>query len=257
MGIKRKPASTSQNESVRAVSRALDILKAFTVQDPELTATELLDRVDLSRPTLYRLLYTLEDSGFLVSSGDPQKFNLGPAVAHLSHVWTASLNLAELAEPVLRNVWKLTGETVALFVRQGDYRLCIAEFPSAHALSFKRGIGHRERLVFGASGHAILAHMEMTPQELKDYLAGVDVDFDAYRAELEFVRSHGYAVSKEELLRGAVSIAAPFFDKPGKVAGAIVVFGPSARLGKEQVDEIAALVSQESRTLTRLLCGSA
>lgn len=54
-------------ESVRAVDRALEILLAFTATDYELTVGQLLKRVDLSRPTLYRLLYTLEQCGFVVS----------------------------------------------------------------------------------------------------------------------------------------------------------------------------------------------
>lgn len=106
-------------DSVRAVDRALEILMAFTPTDHQLTASELLKRVDLSRPTLYRLLRTLESSGFIVSSGDPQKFELGPSVAHLSHVWSSSLDLATLAQPMMRRLWEQTGETVALLVHQG------------------------------------------------------------------------------------------------------------------------------------------
>src|SRR5438270_9819159 len=97
------------NGNVRAVGRALDILLAFDGTDYELSAAELLKRVDLSRATLYRLLHTLEQKGFLVSSGEPQKFRLGPAVAHLAHVWTSSLNVAETAKPVLQKIWERTG----------------------------------------------------------------------------------------------------------------------------------------------------
>ena len=64
------------HESVRAVERALEILLAFRPGDKELAVAELLTRVDLSRPTLYRLLNTLEQQGFLVSSGEPQRFRL-------------------------------------------------------------------------------------------------------------------------------------------------------------------------------------
>ena len=109
MGPTEKPG-----ESVRAVDRALEILMAFTATDHQLTAGELLKRVDLSRPTLYRLLRTLEHSGFIVSSGDPQRFELGPSVAHLAHVWSSSLDIATLAQPMLRRLWDQTGETVAL-----------------------------------------------------------------------------------------------------------------------------------------------
>src|SRR2546421_12774516 len=77
----------AQDGAVRAVGRALDILLAFTPQDNELTVGELVKRVDLSRPTLYRLLHTLEQSGFLLSSGEPQRFRLGPAGGGLAPGW--------------------------------------------------------------------------------------------------------------------------------------------------------------------------
>eukprot|EP01034_Spumella_vulgaris_P046805 gene46805-58371_t len=53
-------ATAEKTDNVRAVGRALEILMAFSEDAPELSAGELLKRVDLSRPTLYRLLYTLE-----------------------------------------------------------------------------------------------------------------------------------------------------------------------------------------------------
>ena len=68
-------------DSVRAVDRALDILLAFQPHDDALTVSELLRRVDLSRPTLYRLLRTLQQKQFLIASGDPQRFRLGPRTA--------------------------------------------------------------------------------------------------------------------------------------------------------------------------------
>lgn len=241
------------NDSVRAVSRALDILMAFTPTDSELSASDLLKRVDLSRPTLYRLLYTLEQSGFLVSSGDPQKFRLGPSVAHLAHVWTSTLNLAELAAPNLRSLWERTGETVALFAFQGSWRTCVAEVPSKQALSFKRGIGYRERIVVGASGRAILAHTDASERELKEYAKGTQVDLSRYPAELAAIRKRGYAVSKNELIQGAVAIAAPFFDGSGKVAGSIGVFGPGARIDSPRIEELGQMLVKEGQALSATL----
>src|SRR5262249_25187556 len=141
-----EPENDKAGDSVRAVDRALDILLAFKPQDDALTVSELLRRVDLSRPTLYRLLRPLQRKQFLIPSGDPQRFRLGPAVAQLSHVWTAGLDLGAAAEPMMRRLRDETGETVALFVPQGAFRLCIAEMPSNQALSFRRGVGYRERL---------------------------------------------------------------------------------------------------------------
>lgn len=240
-------------DSVRAVERALDILMAFTAADAELSVADLLKRVELSRPTLYRLIYTLEKSGFLVSEGEPQKFRLGASVGHLAHVWTASMDIGVLARPILRRLWEQTGETVALFVPQGRDRLCVAELPSLQPLSFKRGVGYRERIVLGASGRAILAHADVDAGTLQAYAEGTGVDLTNYPAAFALIRAQGYATSSEELLKGAMAIAAPFFDNSGKVAGSIAVFGPSVRLDRGRVEVCAKLLVEAAGAMSLAL----
>ena len=222
-------------DNVRAVDRALAVLLAFTPQDHELTVGELQKRVDLSRPTLYRLLYTLEQNGFLVAAGEPQRFRLGPSVARLAHAWTASLDLAVIAEPVMRRIWKSSGETVAIFVPQGALRRCVAEIPSLQALSFKRGVGYTERIARGATGRAILAHLPVSDAELRTSTRDTKLDFDELRRELERTRKRGYAMSRNELIEGAVAIAAPFFDRHGAIAGSIGIFAPATRMNERTV----------------------
>jgi IclR family transcriptional regulator, acetate operon repressor len=239
--------------SVRAVERALDILLAFRPQDDALTVAELLGRVELSRPTLYRLLRTLQGKQFLISSGDPQRFRLGPAVAQLAHVWTEGLDLGSVAEPMMRKVWDGTGETVALFVPEGTSRLCIAEMPSIQALSFKRGVGYRERLVVGASGKAILAHIQDLPHKLASYAADVQIDLKKYARELASIKDRGYAISKNELIQGAVAVSAPFFNGAGQVAGSLSVFGPSVRLSDAQIAKFGKLLVREAREISQVL----
>lgn len=249
----RTSGNTEKGENVRAVDRALDILLAFTPQDFELSATELLARVDLSRPTLYRLLYTLEENGFVTSAGDPQRFRLGPAVARLAHVWTSSLDLSVVAEPVLRRVWTQTSETVALFVPQGQLRLCVAELPSPQPLNFKRGVGYTERIVRGATGRAILAHMNVSAKDMKGWAEGTGIDLKVLEGELAQVRKRGYAISRSELIDGAVAVATPFFDRHGTVAGSIGVFGPEVRMNAARQGEVAKLLIAEAQKLSQAL----
>jgi IclR family acetate operon transcriptional repressor len=246
-------ATEKANDSVRAVNRALDILMAFTATDYELTAAALLKRVDLSRPTLYRLLSTLEQGQFLISEGEPQKFRLGPSVAHLAHVWTSSLDINEIAQPMMRRVWEITGETVALFVPQGLDRLCVAEIPSLQPLSFKRGVGYKERLALGASGRAILAFRDHDQDQIKVLTEGIKVSHAQYETELELTRERGYAISREEVIAGAVAIAAPFFSGKGQAAGSIGVFGPSVRLNEERINQWGTLLKRESENLSQAL----
>jgi DNA-binding IclR family transcriptional regulator len=238
---------TIKEGSVRAVERALDILLAFKPHDDALTVGTLLGRLDLSRPTLYRLLRTLEAKGFLTSSEHPKRFRLGPAVPQLAHTWTSVLDLASVAEPMMRRLWDRTSETVALFVREHMSRVCVAELPSTHALSFRRGVGYRESLAVGASGKAILA-----------YVPGNE--FGTGRAEakrnardLAQIRDRGFAVSKSELIQGAVAVSAPFFDGSGEVIGSVSVFGPSVRLSDARISAFARLLIREAREISQVL----
>ena len=245
--------TVEKSENVRAVGRALEILLAFSEQDPELSAGELLKRVDLSRPTLYRLIYTLQENGFLVSVGEPQRFRLGPAVARLAHVWKSTLDLSAIAEPVLRKVWEATRETVALFVPQGNMRLCVAEMPSPQPLNFKRGVGYTERIARGATGRAILAYMNATPDELRSYVQGTGINMKELGAELEATRQRGYSTSHSELISGAVAVAVPFFDGRGQVAGSMGVFGPEVRLNAARQKEVAILLQEQAVKLSEAL----
>lgn len=243
-------------DNVRAVGRALEILLAFTPQDFELSPADLLKRVALSRPTLYRLLYTLEQQGFLASRGEPQRFRLGPKVGQLAQAWSSGADLPAIAQPVLRRLWSRTQETVALFVPQGSLRLCLAELPSPQPLNYKRGVGYTERIVRGATGRAILAFMEVGAPERRRWAEQAGIEPARLEVELARTRQRGYATSSGELIDGAVAIGVPFFDRHGAVAGSLGIFGPAVRLNAATQQESARLLQREAKALSRSLGGA-
>ena len=249
------PRADKTADGVRAVDRALDVLAAFAPADNGLLVAELLRRVDLSRPTLYRLLRTLERKGFVTASGEPQRFRLGPAAARLAHVWSASLDLPTAAQAVMSDAWSHTAETVSLFVPRGEMRLCVAEMPSPQPLSFRRGVGYSERLVRGASGRAILAFTPLAKGQLEAHAAGTATDIEWVRADLQLTRERGFAVGHNELIQGAWAVAAPFFDQTGTVAGSLGVFGPDVRLTERRVHEFGHYLRGLAARLTETLGG--
>lgn len=136
---------------------------------------------------------------------------------------------------------------------QGNLRLCVAELASPQPLSFKRGVGYTERIARGATGRAILAFSGNTPQELRRYLQGTGVQYKDLDAELAQTRKRGFAISRSELIEGAVAIATPFFDRSGCVAGSIGVFGPEARLTAARQVKIAKLLMNDAMELSQAL----
>lgn len=221
----------SEAKTVRAVERAADVLMCFAGDEPTLSVTDLERRLSLSRPTLYRLLHTLEGKGLVRSFGEPRRFELGHGAVKLGHAALARIDVARLGHRHLRELWRATGETVALFVPvSGGSKMCVEEIQSRQALVYTRGAGFNEPVTVGASGKAILAFMPAGEAEAVLAALTDDAERVDLRADLAEVRRTGYRVSTGEIMGGAVALAAPVFAAGGTVAGSICVFGPEARL---------------------------
>lgn len=221
--------------SVRSIERAIEVLQAFTLERPSMTVAEIVRHVPLSRPTLYRLLRTLEGKGMVRSDGEPARYELGAGIARIAHVWLSRVDPARLATPVLARLWDETNETVAFCLPQGDMRVCVAEHPGRQPLSYARGVGSVDSIASTASGRAMLAFLPAA--EIEAILRGRS-DAPALRAALDEVRRTGLAVSGGALA-GIRGVAAPVFDRVGKVVASVSVTGPEVRLHGERLEAVA------------------
>jgi DNA-binding IclR family transcriptional regulator len=195
-----------------------------------MTVLEIQEKVPLSRPTLYRLLHTLAVNGLVRVHGEPQRFSLDYEIGRLAQSWMAGIDPVRSGRPIIERLRDTCRETAALFILRDDLRLCVLEFTTPHALNIEHGVGAAQHVSLGASGKAVLAHMEDEDiaRILRSRPKGVDVA--KLRKELAEIRKQGYAVSYGEVFAGAIAIAAPYFDHTKRVIGAIGVFGPQARL---------------------------
>ena len=248
--------STETIKSVRAVERAVDILRCFDRESPILAVTDLQRRLGLSRPTLYRLLETLEGKALIRSFGEPKRFELGHGVVELARSWLGRSDVATVAQPLLNELWRTTEETVALFLPTSNRnKICVDEIQSRQALTYTRGAGFSEPMTVGSSGKAMLAFMD--PADIDDALSEIP-DEDgraALSSELDVIRGQGACVSTGEIIAGAVAIAAPVFDADGAVAASICVFGPEVRLTDDHraicLERVRAAAEEVSTALGR------
>ena len=238
--------------------RAAAILKAFNSERPRLTVLELQRATGISRPTLYRLLQTLVGTGLVQAGGEPQRFGLGPAVMGLAHVWTSAMDVVELARPVLTRLRDATGETAALFLLQGDQRLCVLEIPSRQVLAITRGVGGTEHISRGASGKAILAYLAEADPAAQAVWRSLPAEVDQARllADLERCRKDGLSISRGEVFRGAIAIAVPIFRANQQVAGSLGLFGPEARIDTAQAASFGEMAQAAAAELTVALGGA-
>lgn len=240
-------------KTVRAVERAVDVLMCFTRETPTLSVTDLQKTLGLSRPTLYRLLQTLEGKGLIRSFGEPQRFQLAHGAIALGNAALARIDVARVAEPYLLKLWDGTDETVALFVPvSGNLKTCVQEIQSRQALVYTRGAGFTEPMTIGASGKAILAFA--APADMETALAKLEhADGEALRAELLRIGRDGYCISVGEIIDGAVAIAAPVFQRDGTVAGSVSIYGPETRLTGAHRDTCVSTVCLAAEQISRAM----
>jgi DNA-binding IclR family transcriptional regulator len=229
--MKEDDPGDSDVGTVRSVERAIAVLFAFTHGSTSKTVAELQAQIGISRPTLYRLLQTLQRHRLVHGSGEPLRYALDHRVMSLADAWLAQIDVARCAEETMAELWARTDETVGLYVPlRDDTRIAIRELRSKQALSLGLGIGHTASLTQGASGRAMLAFM--SPEQVERVLQNVsDASLREFtRADLERVQQQGYSLTVSERILGAVAIAAPIFDHQGAVSASLCLFGPESRL---------------------------
>ncbi len=226
--------------SVRSVVRALQILEQFTADQVSLTLTEIAEATELSKATVLRLAYTLEEFGFLSRDDVDKKYRLGNKLFYLGSLVSNQMELRKLAIPVMERLRSLTGETIHLNVKEGNERICLEEIESIHDLRTVVKVGQRSPLYAGASAKLLLAFQDdnevdrvLKQSSIKNITDNTIIDVGNLRKEIEHIREEGYAYSFAERIVGAVSISVPIFDYTGKLVAGLSVAYPEARHSKE------------------------
>ncbi len=223
---------------VGVLDKAVLIL-AFLSEGSPATLAEVVEGTGPSRPTAYRLLSALE-AHHLVGRKNG-RYSLGMRLLGWGNR-AAGLDLVEAARPVLAALADETGESVQLYVREGDRRVCVASVERAGGgLRDTVPVGAVLPLERGSGGKVLLAWAEDGGS------------FHALAAELEEIRNRGWAESVAERESGVASVSAPVFDPGGELRAAVCASGPISRLGERPGGRLAEPVVAAAREIEAAL----
>jgi DNA-binding IclR family transcriptional regulator len=180
------------------LDKAVDVIDCL-VTGPKSLA-ELVAATGLPRATAHRLATALEHHDLVRRDGDG-RFTLGFRLATLGRAALDSTPLAELSRPALAWLRDTTEESVQLYVRDGDHRVCVESFESPHGLRTIVAVGASLPLEAGSAGKI---------------LRGDD-------------GPRGWVESVEEREAGVASVSAPIRDRHGNLIAAIGISGPIER----------------------------
>jgi DNA-binding IclR family transcriptional regulator len=187
---------------VGVLDKAMSVIRA--VADAPRTLVELQAETQLPRATAHRLATALEAHGMLRRDTDG-RFDLGQGLVPLGRTAAERFSLVEMARPILECLRDETGESVQLFVREGDQRRCVLSLESTHGLRWIVPQGALLPLDVGSAGRVLSGE----------------------------VGRHGWIESIGEREAGVASVSAPIVAADGSVVAALSVSGPIERLTRQ------------------------
>lgn len=231
-----------QDSGIGVLDKAVGVLHA--IAESPCGLAELCERTGLPRATAHRLAAGLEVHRLLARDSDG-RWRLGPAVSELAAHVDDPLLAASPA--VLAQLREITGESVQLYRRDGNWRICIAALEPPAGLRDTVPVGARLPMTAGSGAKVLLAYSDPATQQaiLPAAKFGERV--------LAEVRRRGWAQSVAEREPGVASVSAPVRDPRGSVVAAISVSGPIDRLGRRPGARWAADLVAAADAITRRL----
>jgi DNA-binding IclR family transcriptional regulator len=150
-----KKSATDRNFVV-ALSRGLDVLRAFRPNDGLLGNQEIAARTNLPKPTISRLTYTLTKMGYLTQVPRFEKYQLAPAAMALGYAALANLGIRNLSDPFRDKLMRETGGAVAIGARDRLSMIYFGQSRSELTVGVLLDVGSRIPIATTAMGRAYL-----------------------------------------------------------------------------------------------------
>lgn len=214
--------------------KGLQILKMFHANQPTLSLAEIAERLGVSRTTPFRLLYTLQQAGYLHQDEETKRYRLTPRVLELGFTYLQSLQLPEFAQPYLEQLRDETGASAHIGILDGQEVVYVARVAAKAVSAVQVTVGSRLPAHATAMGKVLLAYLpparlqeRIHGSELQPYTQATKTMIAELQKELAIIREQGYAISQAEFEQGISSIAMPIFSQGGSVIAAVNIAAPS------------------------------
>jgi DNA-binding IclR family transcriptional regulator len=222
------------SKSFGTLEKAMEILRLFSSEQPELSAPEVAEKLEMPLSTVYKYLQVFHNKKFLSKDDRTSKFFPGLTILKLGLLAAKKISVMEIASPYLKALADRSLETAVLTVLDG-----------------RNAKGNMLPLYAGSPGKAVLAYKDPTfIDELIEAtgLARLNkntiTESQRIKEELAAIRRQGFSESDSEFESEVCSVAAPIFDYKGQVIASIAVAGPAERVFRENKQNLINLVKE-------------
>jgi IclR family transcriptional regulator, KDG regulon repressor len=251
-------------QKMKSLVKSLQLLKLFTSEKAVWRIEDMARELGYHKSSIQRIVDTLEAENFLVRT-IPEKriYRLGPQILFLGNAAEFNLDIKSVARPIMAQLVDRVHETAYLCIVDQYQCLYIEKVECSQPIRMMHSLGRRNPMHCTGVGKALFIGMTnkeidrvITERGLKRYTQSTITTRDQLLQEIECARKEGVAYDNEELDMGVKCIAAPIFDRAGRVAASISISGPVHRFIPEVIPHMAAEVKKAAREISTALGSS-
>lgn len=249
---------------MKSAGKVLSVLSLYTAGRPVWSPERAARKLNVSLATGYRYFNTLVASGMLERL-QRNRYVLGPAIVELDRQIRAADPLLKIARPVMVRLLKRVRQPATVLLCRYFRRqvMCIHEETNQadHSVSsYERGA--RRPLIRGATSKVILANLP--PRALSEIwqdhrreieAAGQGRSFEEFKAAMQDLRKAGIATGFGEVDPGRIGVAAPLFDRSGRIAGSLSIVLQTKHASDVTMTRLGVAVAQAAREIERMRDG--
>ena len=247
---KKPPAA--RREAMGGLAKGLAVIRAFSREHSPLTLSEIAARAGMPAATARRCILTLEELNYITRKG--RTFFLRPKVLELGAAYLESMDIDHLTQTHLEELARLTGDSAALSVLDGNDIVYVARTSVRTLLRLEAHVGSRFPAHVTSMGRVLLAGLGAERLDhyfaTQDFIALTDrtvTDPKKLRRLIDECRRSGYAAVEDELAYGVVAVAVPVRDLKGRIVAALNSSSHSRRITKARlIRERLSLLKQAS-----------
>jgi len=238
------------------ILRGLTVLEKVVQAQRPISATELIDELDLPKPTVNRILQQLEEEGLLQREPINKRYIPGVRTWDMALGIVSHKTLGAPRHAILRALSEEIGETCNCTILDRDHTIYFDRVEANWPYRIQLPIGSQLPLHCTASGKLFLAHMTtrqrrrfITAAPLKSYTHSTITDPDHLMGELKRIESDDVGVDNEEFMVGMVAIAVPVCNEAGNICFTLAVHAPKIR---KSLDALREYIPQLQRAASAI-----
>lgn len=230
---------------VKSVDRAMTIIQLVSTRKDGYSVTELAENLGLNKSSIFRIVTTLIEHGFIQQDEETKKYRLGYQYLELSSKLLDSIDIRKEATPFLKELEEWTNEVIHLVIYSQQEAVYIEKLEGNETLRMHSQVGKRAPMHCTSAGKTILAHLpekevkEMIEQKgLPKHTEKTMTTEAELMKNIRDIRTNGFGVERDENEVGITCMAVPIFNFRGDIAGSISISGPSIRMSEERIDQL-------------------